>query len=61
MVHSDHRTEGISVHDASVPSPKFVTYFAGPRRSWRRCASSEYSRYSCVGAPCQERRSLAEI
>src|SRR6185295_432434 len=46
---------------ASVPSPKFVTYFVGPRRPWRRCASSKYSRYSCVGAPCQERRSLAEI
>ena len=50
-----------SAPSTSVPSPKFVTYFAGPRRPWRRCASSKYSRYSCVGAPCQERRSLAEI
>ena len=24
----------------------FVTYCAGPRRPWLRCASSEYSRYS---------------
>ena len=53
--------ERLRSRNASVPSPKFVTYFAGPRRPWRRCASSEYSRYSCVGAPCQERRSLAEI
>jgi hypothetical protein len=46
---------------ASVLSWKFAANVAGPRRPWPRCASSEYSRYACVGASCQERRWLAEI
>ena len=45
----------------SVLSRKFATYCAGPRRPWRRCASSEYCPIFLVGAPCQGRRLLAEI
>ena len=34
--------------------------FAVPSTPLAALRPSEYSRYSCVGAPCQSRRSLAE-
>jgi len=46
---------------SSVPSQKSLTYCDGSPRRWRRWASSEYSRYSLVGPPCQRRGSLAGI
>jgi hypothetical protein len=33
-----------------------LKHLAGPRRPSPRHASSEYSRYSCVGVPSEERR-----